>query len=435
MTKLRLLLPLLLLSACATRSAIERSQQYARLGDFMHAYEVLEDERAAQSADGGAVDEDLAAAHAKAKKEYLRDRARRAIFQERMEVALQALDELEAMDPGYPELGSLRDRASHKLAIRAVNRAEDQLLRKEFLQAMAGFGEALRIEPGLEVAAAGVAKVKKEIDLMTTRAQQQFLEAVRKLPEFRYVEVHYHSTNAIHNAPEREDARNVRSKALRKTAEREMQVAAECEAKGTYGAALLHYREAQKYDPETAGVADKIARMEREIAASVLVDKAQVSLRAMRFEEARQLLAEAFEKSDLSRGQVSELLLQVRQQEAGKRYQEARDLEVLGRKAEALAAFETLTKDWPEGFSDERARIDGLRVDLQGAATEWAAAEAAETAGELEKALEHYRAAETYYAGWKDGKARIQRLQDAIAKKAAEAAGATPSSSPTQQPE
>jgi tetratricopeptide (TPR) repeat protein len=434
MTTLRLLLPLLLLSACATRNVIERSRQYARLGDYMHAYQVLEDERASQAADGGSVDEDLAAAHGKAKKEYLRDLARRAIFQERMEAALQALDELAALDPNYPELQSLRDRANHKLAIRAVNRAEEQLLRKEFLQAMASYGEALRIEPGLESAASGVAKVKKEIDLMTTRAQQQFLEAVRKLPEFRYVEVHYHSSNAIQNAPEREDARNVRSKAMRKTAEREMELAVECEKKGTYGAALLHYREAQKLDPETPGVEAKIVRMEREIAASVLVDKAQVSVRASRFEEARQLLGEAFDKSELSRGQVSELMMQVRQLEGAQRYQAARDLEVLGRKADALAAYEALAKDWAEGFSDQAARIAGLRVDIDGATTEWAAAEAAEAAGELEKALEHYRASETYYAGWKDGKARIQRLQDAIAKKAAEAAGGA-GSQPPQQPE
>ena len=127
-------------------------------------------------------------------------------------------------------------------------------------------------------------------------------------------------------------------------------------------------------------------------------------------------------------------MMQVRQLEGAQRHQAARDLEVLGRKADALAAYEALAKDWVEGFSDEAARIAGLRVDIDGATTEWAAAEAAEAAGELEKALEHYRAAETYYAGWKDGKARIQRLQDAIAKKAAEAAGGAGSQSP-QQPE
>lgn len=414
MTKLRLLLPLLLLSACATRNVIERSRQYARLGDFMHAYQVLEDERVTQVADGGSVDEDLAAAHAKAKKEYLRDLARRSIFQERMEVALQALDELEALDPNYPELQSLRDRASHKLAIRAVNRAEEQLLRKEFLQAMASYGEALRIEPGLESASSGVAKVKKEIDLMTTRAQQQFLEAVRKLPEFRYVEVHYHSTNAIQNAPEREDARNVRGKAMRKTAEREMEVAAECEKKGTYGAALLHYREAQKLDPEASGLADKIGRMEREIAASVLVDKAQVSVRAARFEEARQLLGEAFEKSELSRGQVSELMMQVRQLEGAQRYQAARDLEVLGRKLDALQAFVALAESYPVGVDDEKARIAGLKADVEGWARHWSAADAAEAAGDLDKALEEGLEGQRFYAR-AEGKERLDRLRAAIA--------------------
>ena len=72
MTNFRLLLPVLLFAACGTHSVIQQSRAFANLGDYLHAYEVLEDARAAQAAGGGEVDADLAAAHGTARKEFLR---------------------------------------------------------------------------------------------------------------------------------------------------------------------------------------------------------------------------------------------------------------------------------------------------------------------------------------------------------------------------
>ena len=434
MTNLRLLLPVLFLAACSTHSAIERSRNYIRVGDYMHAFQVLDDARSEQLMNGGSVDEELEKVHATVRKEYLRDRARRAIFQEREELAVADLAELERLDPAYPELDALKGRANHKRALRAVQRGEEQLLRKEYIEALASFIQAGQTEPGLEAAEAGIAKVKAVTDQLSVRAQQQFLEAVRKLPEFRFVEVQWHSGNVINNAPEREDAKQLRSKALRENAKRELAIAVDCERKAQYGAAMVHYREAQRLDPTLVDIEGKIQRMEREMEASVILERAQMMIRAGRFDEARQQLAIAFEKSELSRGQVSDLMMQTRQLEGMKRYQEARDLEVMGRKAEALAAFEGLSKDWAEGLVDEKARVDSLRVDLAGAASEWAEAEAAEAAGDLPKALDHYRNSERFYANWKDGKARIQRLQETIAKKAAETPPAAPAEAPKAAP-
>jgi len=422
--RLLFVLPVLLLPACSTHSAIERSQGFVRRGDYLHAYQVLDDARNEQLA-GGSVDEDLEKAYLEAKKEYLRDRARRLIFSEREDLALRDLAELATLDPNFPELDTLRDRARHKKAIREVQRGDEQLLRKEYPEALKSFLTARQIEPGLPAADEGIAKVKEVTDQLSLRAQQQFLEAVRKLPEFRYIEAQWHSGNALHSAPDREDAKKVQSRAVQENARGEFAAGEACEQKQQYGAALMHFRAAQKLDKALPGIEERIALLEREMKAVTFVEQAQVSMRAQRFDEARMLLDAAFQWSELSRGQVTDLKGQLRAMEGDKRFQDARDLEVLGRKAEALAAFEKLAADYPEGLRDVEARLGGLRVDVKGASDEWAAAEAAEAAGDLEKALEHYRGAETYYAGWKDGKARIQRLQAAIAaKKAAEAAGA-----------
>ena len=122
----RLLLPALLLTACSTHSAIERSQGYARRGDYLHAYQVLDAARNEQL-EGGSVDPDLEEAYVSTKKEYLRDRARRLIFQEREDLALRDLAELAELDPNFPVPPRLDHDAFEIVVDEAV-----QLLPKDF---------------------------------------------------------------------------------------------------------------------------------------------------------------------------------------------------------------------------------------------------------------------------------------------------------------
>ena len=430
MTNLRLLLPVLLFAACSTHSVIEQSKAYARLGDHMHAYEVLEVARAEQAANGGEVDAELAAAHASARKEFLRARARHRIFQEKEDGALADLVELEKLDPSYPGIDEMRNRALRKKAQRSVLKADEHLLRKEFKEALACYGAANAVLPDFAAAVDGIERVRQATASMTARAHDQFLEAVRKLPEFRYIEVQWHAGNVIHNDPTRTDAKEIQSKAQRENAQKAMARGKDCEKKEQFGAALLEYREAHRLDRELPEAQTAIVLMEQELQALSLVDKAQIEMRSGRFDVAREQLAKAFDLSTLARPQISELIVATKKREGETRYQVALDLEVLGKKAEALAGFEIIAADFPDGLKDEKAHIVGLKADLDGAAKEWAAAEAAEAAGDLPKALEHYKNSERFYSTWKDAKARIERLTEEIAKKPATppapAEGSTP---------
>ena len=410
------LLPLLFLAACATRNAIESSREFARLGDTYNAFWVLEREREQQTAAGGEMSETLAEAHHAARLEFLRGRARDMIFQEREEQALIDLAELEALAPNYPGAGALRDMALRKKALQCVRRADEHSLRKEYAEAMEDYLAAESVWPGLFETREGITKVRDAMTSLTVRAQREFLEAVRKLPEFRYIEVQWHAANVLHNVPERDDAREIRAEAKRENAKSAIQRGRECEGEQKFGAALVEYRTAQRIDPTLPGIEQDIVRMEKEMAAALLVDRAQNEMRASRFDEARRALGEAFELSVMTRNEIGALQIETRRLEGMQRYQSARDLEVLGKKAEALAAFEVLAKDWPDGLSDEKARVSALRVDVDSAATEWADAEAAEAANDLPKALDHYESAERFYPGWKDGKARIERLRAEIEK-------------------
>ena len=407
---------LLLLAGCGTSSVISRSNEYVERGDYRNAFQVLEDERVRQLDGGGQVTEELAQAHEQRRREFLLWRARWSIFQEREDDALRDLDKLALVAPDYPEMARLRHRAMVKKAMRVVGEADALLARKDFAEAMKLYLESQRLVPGFEPAEEGMKNVRDAMARLSARAQQQFLQAVRKVPEFRFVEVAWHAANVLHDSPEREDARGLRESARKENAQKAFERGRECEKDDQFGAALVLYRQARELDAKLEGVDEAIAQMEREMKASAMIEKAQIDMRSGDFESARKLLSQAFEQSTLARGTISELMILTREREGQEHYRKARDLEVMGKKAEALAAFEALSKDWPDGLEDEQARVSALRVDVEGAATEWAAAEAAEQAGDLPAALDHYINAERFYAEWRNGEAEIERLRQLIAE-------------------
>jgi len=421
-------LGLLLLSGCGTSSVIEQSHDFARLGDYMHAYHVLDMERDRQLEQDGDVDEDLQAAHEDMRRHYLLDRARRRIFQEREDDALDDLETLARVDPDYPDLKNLRKIASHKKARRIVDAADELLRQRDFQGAMKGYLESQRVVPGFALADEGMQRVRDEMARMDRRAQQQFLQAVRKVPEFRHIEVEWHAANVIRNTPDetddkRESAEVMRRRARQETAQTLFDDATQCKNDDQFGAALVLYRSAQRLAPTLEGVDEAIAEMEHELEAVALIEKAQIAMRNGDFDAAQDELQLAYDKSVLSRATISELVMQSRKLQGKQRYQKAKDLQVMGRKQEALEAFQKLAEDWPDGLEDEQARISSLQVDVDGAKSEWQAAEEAEAAGDLEAALDHYINAERYYDKWRDGEVHIERLRKAIAERQRDAAG------------
>lgn len=413
MTRATILCTVFLLAACGTSSVIERSHKFRELGQFDQAYAVLE--RAREDA-GGGLGEEFDAAHHTAWLDYLTDRARSRIFQEHEDEALRDLAIVLAERPDDKGALWLQRRALHKKAQGIVEKGEEQLVDRNLRAALENFIAAEQIVPGFKPAIAGTQKVHDAMALLTERAQAQFLEAVRKVPEFRYVEVRWHANNVLANAPGREDAEDLRRMAQHEIAMQSVGRAKKYEKELQFGAAMMEYKSAIDLDPSMTELEVDITRMRNEMTASELVEKAQIDIQRNAFDLARQRLAAALEKSELSRATISDLVLQTRQREGQVQYDAARDLEILGKKVEALAAFESLHKDWPKGLADEEARIISLKTDIDGAAAAWSEAEAAEAAGDLQKAIDAYETSERYCAGWRDAKDRVARLRAKLAE-------------------
>jgi tetratricopeptide (TPR) repeat protein len=426
MTTIRSLLPLaFLLAACGSSSVYKTSTNYARLLNFTLAFDVLEQERLRRIAAGDEIDEEFADAHRKARLEYLLDRGQRRIFLDMEDAALMDLAGVLAMHPQHPEALTLRDRALWKKASRAAARGDEHYAKNELEQALASYIESERSIPGFEPAVEGTIKVGKQVDRMNARAQRQFLEAVRKLPEFRFVEVRWHANNAVTNDPSRGDAAALQVRAQREMAQAALVRAEQCIAKDNFGAALLEFREARRLDPAVPGIDGQVDRMQREVEANWLVERAQMEMRMGGFEIAREQLGKAlaFASMPKTRANISELMLDARRLEGDVHYNEGRDFELLGKKQAALGAYEALVRNWPEGLLDEQARIDALRTDIAAAEVEYAAAETEEAAGNLQAALDHMLVAQRFCADLKDVEQRVVKLRERIAAAAGTGSG------------
>ncbi|MCA8977901.1 MAG: hypothetical protein KDC98_24460 [Planctomycetes bacterium] len=406
-----ILLPVLLLAACGSTSILDQSRDYIRLGYPRQAYHLLDTERQRAFDAGERIDPKLEAAWEEARLLFQLDRGRSYIFGEFDDEALVALAAVLAVDPDNAEALAMRERAIAKKSARSVAAGQQHLAKREFVPALEAFLEAQRVLPTSKAAIEGQEQVRVEVAKLTERAQRQFLEAVRKLPEFRYIEVRWHSANALASDPERTDAEAIGKRARLEIAQERLTRGKENQQHGQFGAALFEYKAAKRLDESIPDIDATIAEVEKEIEASRLAEGAQMHMRRLEFAEARAQLEKAFEMSKMQRAGISELMIENRQLKGEADYEAARDLERQGLKQEALEAFVALSASWPDGLRDEKARIEGLQGDITAARKEWELAVAAEAAGKPAEALEHYITSDQFYSRLHDAKARIDRLR------------------------
>lgn len=404
-----------LVVACSgSSSAVQRSRELAGDGNYYLALMALEDAGGAASGDPEVVE-----AWREARLDYLVHESQRLIFLDREEDALELLAEAAETHPDNKVVAGLAVLARNKLAQRATALGDRAMAFGEPTDALKYYQEATAWVPDHKPALEGIERVRTTFAAMHQKAQEHFLEAIRRFPELRWVEVDWHASAALEKDPSREDAKDLRTRAARQIAQRTLDRAKQAEEEGYYGAALMEYRSARKLDPSIESIDERIAHMEKEVQAGGLLAQAMMHSANKRFDKARTMLEEAFALTILEKAVVNDALLQNRKREAEVAYQLARDLELQGRKADALIGYEALDKAWPDGLLDVKARCASVRSEIAEAEKAWAAGEAAEAARDNKAALEAYQSVELFYPGYKDVRDRIQRLKAAMQAPAA----------------
>lgn len=410
-------------AGCVANSAIERSQEYLAEGYVLQAYQELDHERTRQLQEGGQVDPELQQEWQRVRFLYLVERGRQEIYLDHELAGIAMIREALELRPDDERPLALVERARLKLAKREVAIGSEMLAKRDLEQAVAAFRRALAYKPGYEPAIEGEEKVRESVSRLHGEAQMQFLDAVRKLPEFRYPEVDWHAQAAIARDPSREDAAEVKRRALREIAQDARERAEASRAAKNYGAALMEYRTALKFWADMPQVAEAIADMQAELQAQSKMEQAQLAMQSERFEKATALLGEAQALSKLEGAMISELRVECRRKQGMVAYKAARDLELQGLKQEALTAFEKVLADWPEGLDDEKTRVEALHIDVNAAIAAYEAGDAAEKKGDLAAALEQFKTARTYYAKLRDVAARIAAVEAKLAPPAGEGSG------------
>lgn len=419
-------LPLvLLLAACAGSGAVERSRQYLAEGFLLQAFTELDRERTQILQDGSEPSAEFERTYQEVRRRWLIERGRQEIYADQELRGIATLQLVLDLDPQNADAQALVDRANRKLAKREVADGLEHLAKNDFEAAIVSFRRAQQYKPGFRPAVEGQEAVEARVARLHGEAQKQFLEAIRKLPEMRYPEVDWHAQAAIARDPSREDAADVKQKALRELAQTSRERGDAARTAKEYGAALMEYRSARDLWAEMPGIGETIVQMEREVQATWKTERAQLEMEADRLDRATTLLDEAYELSTLERAAISEMRLMVRKGLGKRAYDAARDLELQGLKQEAVAAYEAMAVDWPSGLVDEQARTATLKTDIASAEKAYAEGEAAEQKGDVAAALDAFKTARIYYARYKDLAERIARLE----------AGAKPQGDPAPAPE
>lgn len=407
----------LALSSCrSTPDAVDRSREYYTAANYYQSFQELADERESNPGDPMIERE-----YQRARIAFLLERAQEDVFREREPLAIRNLQQALTLDPDNEVAKRWLDKALHKLAKRTAAAGDQQRERGNLEEALKLYSEALRYVPDHAGATEGVALVRVDWASRRSKANTRYLQGVRALAEQLFGQTWYQMGIALEKDPGLANARTSQQTAQRRLIEHRYEMAKQMERDGYYAASLKEYQACAKLMPDLEGIADGIARMERETKAEDLARQGEHKMMRNEFEEARKLLEQAWEISVVERAAMSEMLVALNERAMQDLYGKALDLEYQHQKEKALALFKKVDEGMPEGFKDVKARISSLESDLAVAGRALMRGLEAEKAGDQAAALDAYQEALLVYPGYEQLDAKVAELKKALLEKTREA--------------
>ena len=407
------------LSSCSgTSQILVQSEFLASQGNHYQAYWLI-----VNASENYPEDPELQGVFWDRRRDYLLEEARAQLYNEREGEAIELFEKVLVIEPANQVAKDWIKRALVKLAEREVRHGDILTHEGRLQESLEHFNKALRYVPDYPPAVAGLKNVIDRNRKRGDRAVEQYQLGSRARGEYppSYNRSAYHSRIALEMDKSLTRAELLKESSIRRIAEDRVKAAEKAEEDGFHAAALADYKAVQSMLPDYEDIDVRVARLEKEVDARKKCRDAEMILRKNEFDRADELLGEAF---DLAvSGDVKAIVSGVMQSSRLRRYKEAllraRDLELDWHLEKSLAGYkaieEVFKKDYPpadqEGFEGVRVRIREIESTIAEATDAYKQGEAAEKAGKIKEAIDHFGEASAVYPGFKDLKARVAKLR------------------------
>lgn len=397
----QILLPLVLLAACASTSSTNEVRELVRLGDYGRALELAGEWAASEPDEPDAVE-----AHRMASVAYQLDRARALAFQDRDEEALVELARADAIAPGEPTVDAWIAKESNKLATRWLDVASDAQAGDRLLEAEDAYEKVLRYAPGDHRALEGLSRVMLQQNYRAGLSEMYYKEGVRAMRDHWLVGASNRLGYATKYAPDDQQVAERREGVQRELAGDRMAFARQFESQGFYSAARNEYRLVLLLDPTSEEAQAGRERNEREVRAREYLDKAHMQAKRGETEAALISLDQGQALTEKQMAEFEQARQLVRDAAIEEQYLEAKSLEDDGHFEAAVGGYERILREHGY-YKDSIARkqlLDGW-IAQAGALYEksLAATTPAEAAGFL-------REIAVFWPDYRDVRERLARL-------------------------
>lgn len=328
---------------------------------------------------------------------------------------VEALAEFEAaleLAPEAPQVRAWVSATLDKLAGRWVDRAIAAHAGDDLEEAVRCYELALGYRPDDRLANDGLARALLQINYRRGMGEAYYERGVKALSDFWLEQAAHHFSSTLkYDENDRAELRRTQTATLR--AENRVLIAIDLEEAGQYAAARNEYRIATLFDPAHAEALAGLERTRIEERATEFLREADRRMLKGEFDAAQKALDEGealTQRQQVSFAAERERLVDAR---LNARYEAVRTIESDHRYEEAIAAYEELLAQTPQGFyKDAIARRDSLVDSVQRAQ---AAYDEALTTEDLARRVSLLRQVMLVHPEFRDTRERLAKAEAELA--------------------
>ncbi len=344
--------------------------------------------------------------HRKARGAWLLNKGRDLTFMDKDDEALEIFREVRDLVPEMEQAQQWVTKTENKLGTHWTNIGLELHAADNLPAAMEAYNKALSYLPDDVSATSGLATARFLSDYREGVGSGYYTNGVRALSEY-YLQQASNAFEKVLKYKEKDRQSTERRNQVQvMLAEQRVHLATELEAEGLYGAARHEFKMAIDLDPDNSKAVEGEARASKEAQAKILLSNAEMQVLRGKFDEARAMLAEGAELSEVQDELFEGALAGIDSAIHEQMYVGALDLYRDGDYQGAVDAFDELLKV-TDYYKDTRTRRDNLAGDIQSAQERYDLAMKAETD---EERLRYLREIEVFWTNYKDIQAQIHRL-------------------------